>query len=122
MSRLQTTEHRRVRNVLRILGPVILLVGIGFMIVGVADFFAAFGSFGMPHLFWCCFVGIPLMFVGGALSMFGYMGAVGRYAAAEQVPVAADSINDLADETQDAARKMARAAAEGWHEGRGPRP
>ena len=117
MSTLQTPKHSAARSLLRIVGPSIALVGLSFMIVGIVSFFSAIGSFETPRLFWCCFVGMPLLFVGGVLSMFGFMGAVSRYAAAEQVPVATDAINDLAVGTQNAVKTVARAVAEGVKEG-----
>ena len=68
-------------------------------------------------MFWCCFVGMPLLFVGGVMCMFGFMGAVARYTAAEQVPVATDAISDLAEGTHGAVKTVACAVAEGVKEG-----
>ena len=45
------------------------------------------------------------------------MGAFSRYIAAEQAPVAKDTINYLAEGTQDAVRTTARAVAQGVAEG-----
>jgi len=81
-----------------------------------ASFFSAFGGGGPPRLFWCCFVGMPLLFVGGGMCMLGFMGSVARYMAAEQVPVATDAINDFAEGTQGAFKTVARAVAEGVKE------
>ena len=116
MSKLQTPKHRGIRSFLRVAGPLVAGVGLILLIVGMASFFSAFGGSGPPRLFWCCFVGLPLLFVGGAMCMFGFMGAVGRYTAAEQVPVATDAINDLAEGTQGAVKTVARAVAEGVKE------
>ena len=113
MSKLQTTRHQGTRFFLRVAGPAVAAVGLVFLIIGLASFFSAFGGDGSPRLFWCAFVGMPLLFVGGVLCMFGFMGAVARYTAAEQVPVATDAINDLAEGTQGAVRTVARAVAEG---------
>ena len=92
-------------------------VGVIFLIVGMASFFMAFSGGGPPRFFWCCFVGMPLLFVGGVMCMFGFMRAVFRYTAAEQVPVATDAISDLADGTQESVKTVARAAAAGVKEG-----
>lgn len=119
MAKLQTPEHKAVRTFLRIAGPLIGLVGLAFLIVGVANFFSSFGSFEPPRLFWCCFVGMPLLFVGFVLSSLGFMGAIARYTAAEQIPVATDAISDLADGTQNAVESVARSAARGFARGRG---
>lgn len=113
MSNLQTPKHKGARSLLRVAGPLIAAVGLVFLIIGMASFFSAFGSGGSPRLFWCCFVGIPVLFVGGVMCLFGFMGAIARYTAAEQVPVATDAINDLAEGTQNAVKTVARAVAEG---------
>ncbi len=116
MSRLQTPGHHGTRSFLRVAGPLVAAVGLIFLIVGTVSFFSAFGGSGSPRLFWCCFVGMPLLFVGGVMCMFGFMGAVARYTAAEQVPVTTDAINDLAEGTQGAVKTVARAVAEGVKE------
>ena len=116
MSKLQTPKHKGTRSFLRITGLVVASVGLIFLIIGMASFFSAFGGGGSPRLFWCCFVGMPLLFVGGVMCVFGFRGSVARYTAAEQVPVATDAINDLAEGTQGAVKTVARAAAEGVKE------
>lgn len=121
MSKLQNPIHHKTRTFLRIAGPLLAVVGLIFTIVGVVSFFSAFGSFGQPRYFWCCFVGMPLLFVGSAMCLFGYMGAIARYAAAEQMPVATDAIHDLAEGTQGAVKTMARSIAEGVQEAQAER-
>jgi len=37
--------HTTIRNALRIIGPIIALIGLGFIVVGMVGFFRAFGSF-----------------------------------------------------------------------------
>ena len=102
MNKLQTPKHKATRSFLRVAGPAIAAVGLIFLIIGLVNFFSAFNGGGAPRLFWCFFVAIPLLFVGGVMCQFGFMGAIARYAAAEQVPVATDAANDLAEGTQDA--------------------
>ena len=116
MSKLQTPQHNETRQLLRVVGPVVAVVGLLFIIVGMISFFSAVAGGGSPRLFWCIFVGMPVFFVGSTLCIFGFMGAVARYAAAEQVPVATDAINDLAEGTQGAVKTVARAVAEGVKE------
>ncbi|HWB11093.1 MAG TPA: hypothetical protein VG826_17830 [Pirellulales bacterium] len=117
MSKLQTPQHEATRSFLRVGGLLVLAAGLLFTIIGMASFFSAFGGGGPPRLFWCCFVGLPLLFVGGAMCMFGFMGAVARYTAAERVPVATDAISDIAEDTQGAVKTVARAITEGMKEG-----
>jgi hypothetical protein len=122
MSNLESPTHKSIRSVLRIVGPMILLIGIGFIAVGMISFFSAMGNFQGPRYFWCCFVGMPLVFVGSVMCMAGFMGAFSRYVMTEQAPVARDTVNYMAEGTQDAVRKVARSAAEGIREGLAPKP
>ena len=117
MNALQTPKHNKARTFLRVAGVSAALVGIILELIGLASFVSAFNNGGSPRLFWCSFLGMPFLFAGAVMCMFGFMGAVARCAAAEQVPVASDAINDLADGTQGAVKTVARAVAEGLKEG-----
>ena len=118
MNEIKSPRHDGVRRFLRIGGPLILAIGGLFALVGFGSFFVSmFSHSGPPALFFCAFIGLPLMFVGGAMCMFGFVGAFSRYLAAEQAPVAKDAINYMADGTQEAVRTVARAAAQGVTEG-----
>lgn len=105
--------HKKKRTSVRVLGVTILLIGLGFMAVGLIDFFSAFGGFGPPKLFWCLFVGMPLMFVGTVLCGYGFMGSVARYSAGEMAPVAKDTVNYMVDGTQESVKTIASAIGEG---------
>ncbi len=105
--------HTAKRNVLRIAGPLILLVGALFLIVGVGSFFMSFGGFGPPRYFWCVFVGMPLIFIGKVMSVAGFAGAVARYQAGEYAPVAKDTFNYIADESEVGVRTLASAVGQG---------
>lgn len=125
MQKLESAKHSAARKFLRIAGPLTLAAGALLMIIGFGSLIiTTFNSSGPPALFFCAFIGIPLLFVGTVMCMFGFMGAVSRYVAAEQAPVAKDTINYMADGTQDAFRTVARAAAQGVEEGmqRGKHP
>lgn len=106
-------RHKETRTVLRIVGPAVVGVGLLFIIIGLGSFFAAFGTFQPPRYFWCAFVGIPLLGVGGAICKFAFMGAVSRYMAGEVAPVGKDVVNYMADGTKDAVRDVAAAIGEG---------
>jgi hypothetical protein len=81
--------------------------------VALIDFFSAFGGMEMPRYFWCGFVGLPLMALGGAMCQFGYLGDVARYVSAETSPVAKDTANYLAEGIQPGAKAVAKSIAEG---------
>ncbi|HUF62559.1 MAG TPA: hypothetical protein VMN36_10840 [Verrucomicrobiales bacterium] len=76
MSKLQTPKHKGTRDFFRVAGLLVAGAGLVFLIIGLASFFSAFGAGGPPRLFWCCFVGMPLLFVGSVMCLFGFMGAV----------------------------------------------
>jgi hypothetical protein len=116
MERLNPSDPKYVQGakVLRRVGPAILLVGLIFAITAVVNLFTADGR---PTLFWMGFVGLPLMFVGGVMCQFGFMGSVARYVASQGAPVAADTFNYMADETRDGVKTVASAVAEGVRDG-----
>jgi RNA polymerase subunit RPABC4/transcription elongation factor Spt4 len=110
-------SHSSKRTVLRIAGPILLLIGLLFMFVGFIDFFIAMSGFGHPKLFWCFFVGGPFLFIGTTLSIFGFMGGVARYSAGEMAPVAKDTFNYMAEGTQEGIQTVASAIGTGLSEG-----
>lgn len=88
--------YREIRTVARVLGPLLLLTGATFIIVAVANFFAAMNSHRPPEYFWCFFAGVPLVGIGSALIQFGYLGWFLRYIATETAPVQKDTFNYVA--------------------------
>jgi hypothetical protein len=115
LKRLQQPAQNSIRTTLRIVGPMILLIGIVCVITAAVELFNS----GMepPRHFWLGFVGLPLMFVGAVMCQVGFMGAVARFIAAETAPVAVDAANYAAEETKGAVETVAKAAARGVVEG-----
>lgn len=112
--------HEKPRNFLRTVGPILLLTGGGFMVTGFVDFFSTFGSFGkQPELFWCFFVGMPIIFVGIVMTKMGYLGKVARYTSQELAPVGKDTFNYMAKETKEGVADMSEAFFEGMAKGLG---
>ncbi len=109
--------HTATRNTLRVIGPLIVLIGLGFLAVGLISFFRAFGGDGPPTEFWCAFVGMPLLFMGGVMTSYGYMGKVMRYGAQDTAPVIKDTFNYMAEGTSDGIKTMASALGQGLREG-----
>lgn len=109
--------HGNVRRALLIVGPTFLATGAVLMVIGFASFFMAFGGSEPPRYFWCAFVGIPLLFIGGAMTSFGLMGKVARYQAQEIAPVAKDTLNYMAEGTREGIKTVAGAIAGGLREG-----
>lgn len=98
---------------LRAIGALLLAIGGVFTVIGLGSFFSSFGSFSSPQYFWCVFVGLPLVGIGTACLKAGYLGTIARYVANETAPVAADTVDYLAEETKGAVRTVAGAVAAG---------
>jgi len=105
--------HTGLRNVFRLLGPLVALTGLILIVVGMVSFFSAFGGMEPPRHFWCVFAGMPILFVGLLLCKLGYMGRVARYVAGEIAPVGKDTINYMAEGTKDSIKTVASAIGEG---------
>lgn len=112
-------NHAALQGFFRMAGPLLLIAGGLFMIVGVVDFFSSFGGMHPPQLFWCCFVGMPLLAGGIFLTKLGYLGKMARYLSQEVTPVATDTFNYAAGETREGVRQIATAISEGLS-GRAP--
>jgi hypothetical protein len=106
-------RHSTTRSILRTLGPTIVAIGLVLMVIGMGSFFSSFGSFEPPKYFWCAFLGIPLLFVGVAMSMFGFLGSFFRYFFGEAAPVQKDTFNYLAEGTKGGIKTVAAAVGEG---------
>jgi len=118
MSEMQIDPgHKGVRDILRIVGPIIAVVGLIFMIVAFVDFIRAFNGSGPPERFWCFLVGGPLLVVGFGLTSHGYLGRLMRYQAGEMAPVAKDTFNYMADGTKEGVKTIASALGQGLKEG-----
>ena len=108
--------HNFTRDTLRTIGPVLLVIGGVFMIVGLVDFFSAFGGWHEPHLFWCLFVGMIFLGIGGPMTKFGYLGKIMRYMGQEAAPPVKDTFNYMADGTKDGIKTVVGAIGEGLRE------
>lgn len=110
-------KHGAIRQVVRIAGPLAAGVGGLLMAIGFGSFFLSFGSSGPPRFFWCAFLGMPILFVGAAMCMFGFMGALARFQAGEVAPVGKDTFNYLAEGTKGGVKTLATAVGAGLTEG-----
>ena len=106
-------KHSTSRLFLRMLGPTITGLGLLLTVIGFGSFLYSFGSHEFPRYFWCIFVGLPLLFVGISMSMFGFLGSFTRYVSGEQTPVMKDSFNYLAEGMQEGVKTVATAIGEG---------
>lgn len=101
-------KHLKVKTILKVAGIVTLVAGVAFAITGFVNFFSSFGSDHAPELFWCLFVGLPLIGVGVSLCGFGFRREVTRYIKNESVPV----INEAGEELKPAIGSVVKAINE----------
>ena len=80
-------KHRQTKTILKILGVIFATGGLICAIRGFADCFRAFGGEGVPKLFFLCFIGFPILFVGIVCLTFGFRKEITRYVKNESVPV-----------------------------------
>jgi RNA polymerase subunit RPABC4/transcription elongation factor Spt4 len=92
--------HNKTRKVLRIAGPILLVIG-----------FLLFATIILG------FIGIPLIFAGAVMTIYGYMGKVARYTAGEMAPVGKDTFNYVATGSKEGISAVASAIGEGLKEG-----
>lgn len=115
--KIDNEAHREIRKVLRVVGPLVLGMGLLFLVIALVDFFMAFGGAEPPKLFWCGFIGVPLLAFGGMICNFAFMVSISRYTANEIAPVGKDVVTYMADGTKDAMRDVAAAVAAGFKTG-----
>jgi len=104
--------HKRARNVLRTLGPILVVLALVFIVLGIAGIFIV-----SPISIVLAFVGMPLLFVGSVMTMSGFIGRMARYQAGEMAPVAKDTFNYVAEGTSEGVKTMASALGQGLREG-----
>ena len=115
--KLAGASHKPARNILRVIGPMFILVGGICLLVAVVDFFLVFGGSEMPKLFWLAFVGIPVLGLGFTMTSFGFMDTLLRYQASEVAPVASDTVNYMGKSTRPGVKSFTSAISEGLAEG-----
>ena len=108
--------HGEIRRIARIVGPIMVVVGVIFLAIGMISFFSSFGSFEPPRYFWCCFVGMPLIALGASLTQFAFLGSIARYIAGETAPVQKDTFNYVAQGIRPGVKDLVQAVREGLTE------
>lgn len=114
MDEQEQKNHARVKLFLKVSGICLIVAGLALAITGAADFFGTMYSFdGVPDLFWCLMVGLPLLGLGGTLTALGFKKEIAGYIKNESVPV----INELGKEIHPAVSAVASAVKDGLNEG-----
>lgn len=101
-------RHFKTKKRLKTAGWILLCVGIVLSLTGLISFFSSINSGDMPGLFWCCFIGFPLLAAGGGLLGFAYKREIGGYVANESAPV----VNEFASQVTPAIETVTKAVTD----------
>lgn len=101
-------KHERTKRILKIVGPIVAAAGLILAVVGFVSFFSSFGSGGMPSLFWCAFVGMPVFVIGLGITFTAFRREIATYHKNESAPV----INEFAEDIKPAVQSVASAVRE----------
>lgn len=96
MDNNQNEQHEKIKKRLKIIGGILLGVGICLTAIGLFSFFSAFGGNGTPDMFWCAFLGLPTLGIAGSLLNIAYRREFSRYMKNETTPVINEASEDLA--------------------------
>lgn len=99
-------KHEKTKKILKIIGPIIALCGLGLAIMGFADMIISSEKGEMPSLFWGLIAGLPLIAIGAMISLTGFRREIIRYTKNESVPV----VNEAGEEIAPAVSAIASAA------------
>lgn len=106
---MNNDKHNKVKTRLKIIGFIVLAIGLACTVTGMVDFFTtAMNMNGMPKLFWLLFIGVPMLGIGGTLLGFAFQREIMRYTKNEAVPV----INEASEELKPAVKSVAEAVKE----------
>lgn len=100
MDRQYIKEYPKARLALRIIGFITVGIGLVLTIISVANFFM-----GNLSVFFLGFIGLPLIGIGSACLIYGYMRTVSGYVAGETTPVVGESVNYIYDDIKNASKK-----------------
>lgn len=111
-NKLPNGNHEKIKKILKIVGAILLAIGIVCSIIGLIDFFSCFGTSKMPTRFFLCFIGFPLIAAGGGMLLFGFQRELARYNKNENVPV----FNEFGKEISPAVQHVAHSVQQGLDE------
>ena len=89
-------KHRRIRRILRIVGPILVAAGLGLAIMGFVDMFLSTAEGKSPSLFWGLIAGLPVLGIGGMLCLAGFRKETIRYTVTDPASVLHEAEQTLA--------------------------
>jgi len=69
----------KMKQQLRITGPVLIFIGGIFLVVGLVSFFSSFGTHLPPKNFWCAFIGLPMVGFGVVVTKLAFLKPISNY-------------------------------------------
>ena len=67
------SSKKRSKLAAKIIGIELVLAGIALVVIGLVDLFTIIGSLRMmPKMFWCLFVGFPVILIGTVFTIVGF--------------------------------------------------
>lgn len=105
----QNQNHQKTKKTLKVISIVLLGCGIILAAIGFISFFSAFNNGGFPKYFWCTFVGLPMLGIGGSIASVANRREIATYMKNEDVPV----VNEASKELSPAIKNVASAIKEG---------
>ena len=94
-------QHLNKKKKIKKTGIDLVIIGGLCSAIGLISFFSSFFGNGFPFLFFLCFIGFPLLGIGGNLLSVGYRREIKSYMKDEDIPVVKDSYYDLKPEIND---------------------
>ena len=99
-------KHNRIKFAFKVTGIVLATAGAVLAVIGLVSFFSGFGTGQPPKLFWCAFLGLPMLGFGAMMLSLGFKREFSKYIKNETVPV----INEAGQEIAPAVSAVAKAA------------
>lgn len=86
MDENQERQHQKKKIIIRIIGSILLALGVVCAIIGFVDISKSFQEERMPMI-WLFFIGFPLIAIGGFMVIVSFQRSIQRYVKNESVPV-----------------------------------
>lgn len=101
---MNNEQHLKIKKTLKVAGVIVLAAGLVLTLTGFVNFFSSASSGEMPTLFWCSFLGLPMLAAGLTMLLWGFRRELVQYTKNEVTPVAGEALADLTPAVADMAR------------------
>lgn len=91
--------NKKTNKAMKIVGPILIAIGLTLFIIGVSSMFTS--DDGFPKLFFLTFIGIPVLAVGGWITMFAFRENLMRFHKNMTIPIAKETLEELAPTIKD---------------------